>query len=63
MSVMGPQGPAEVEYQYGDFQEVAGVKYPHKVVIFQAGAKASESTVTGMKPNVGLKLEDLSKKP
>lgn len=63
MTVMGPQGPAEVEYQYSDFKEVAGVKYPHKVVIFQGGAKASDSTVTEMKPNVGLKLEDLSKKP
>ena len=63
LQAMGPQGPVDVEYQYSDFKEVAGVKYPHKVVIFQAGAKASDSTITEMKANVGLKLEDLSKKP
>ena len=63
LQAMGPQGPVDVEYQYGDFKEVAGVKYPHKLVIIQAGAKASDSTITEMKANVGLKLEDLSKKP
>ena len=63
MQTMGPQGAVEVEFQYSDFQEVAGVKYPHKTVIIQAGAKASESTVAGMKANTGAKMEDLSKKP
>jgi zinc protease len=63
MPVNGPQGPVEAEYQYSDFKDVGGVKYPHKTVIFQAGSKASESVVSEMKANVGLKAEELSKKP
>lgn len=63
MSVNGPQGPVEQVFEYGDYKEVGGVKYPHKTVMFQAGARSGESVVSSLKTNAGLKLEDLSKKP
>jgi len=60
---IGPQGPVEQEYRWSDYRAVDGIQFPHKVTVFQGGQQANESTVTSLKINGGLKVEDLAKKP
>jgi zinc protease len=55
--------PATVVQTYSDWKEANGYRYPSKTVIEQNGTKASESVVTDMKVNSGLKSEELSKRP
>ncbi len=55
--------PQDVEEEYSDWRDVAGVKMPFHVTITQGGSKFGEMTVSEMKVNTGLKAEDLSKKP
>lgn len=57
----GPQGPVKIEMQYGDFKEVGGVKFPHRVTVLQGGQKFSENTISEMKVNTGVTLEALQK--
>ena len=58
---VGPQGPVKLEMVYGDFKEVGGIKYPHKMTVTQGGQKFSENTISEMKVNTGVTLEALQK--
>jgi zinc protease len=46
--------PGEMEEVYSDYREVSGVKMPFKTVIFQAGKKRAEQTITDVKINPGV---------
>ncbi|HZT29339.1 MAG TPA: pitrilysin family protein [Bryobacteraceae bacterium] len=55
--------PMAVEDRYADFQEVNGLKVPHKITIERGGRKFADLTVMEYKLNTGLKPEDLKKQP
>ncbi len=57
----GPPIPAEEVWS--DFQEVAGVKVPRKITVMQGGRKYAELTVTDLKVNFGIHLEEIQKRP
>lgn len=59
--VTGP--PVTVEDHYSDYRDYAGMKLPFKITILQAGQKFADITVTDVRVNSGLKLEDLEKRP
>ncbi|MBY0505812.1 MAG: insulinase family protein [Bryobacteraceae bacterium] len=64
MNAASPQGPMLTEVEFSDFRDIGGgLKFPFKSVVFQGGKQTNEQTVTEMKSNVGLSLEELSKKP
>jgi predicted Zn-dependent peptidase len=57
-------GPSvSLEEEWSDFQEMAGVKAPHRITIIQSGQKYGEERITDFKVNSGLKLEDIQKRP
>jgi zinc protease len=55
--------PVAIEEDLEDFREVGGVKVPHRIEILQNGQKFAEATVTDLKFNQGLKLEELQRRP
>jgi hypothetical protein len=55
--------PAEVEELIIEWRDAGGIKFPAKTVINQGGKKFAEVTVTDIKVNSSLKLEELAKKP
>jgi hypothetical protein len=57
----GPSVSAEEDWS--DFQEVAGVKAPHRITIIQSGRKYAEERITDFKVNSGIKLEDIQRRP
>lgn len=56
-------GPAQVVTTYSDWRDTSGVKMPYKVLIEQNGQKFAEGTISEVKLNSGLTVEELSKKP
>ena len=57
-------GPSiSAEEDWSDFQEIAGVKVPHRITIIQSGRKYAEERITDFKVNSGIKLEDIQKRP
>jgi hypothetical protein len=57
-------GPSiSVEEEWSDFQEVAGVKVPHRISIIQSGHKYAEKKINDFKVNAGTKIEDIQKRP
>jgi zinc protease len=64
MQVISPQGPVLIESTYSDFRDIGGgLKYPFTTVITQGGKTVSNQTVSEMKTNTGITVEELSKKP
>jgi zinc protease len=61
MQMTGKSQP--VEEVFSDWREVNGVKTPFHVVIRQSGKDFADLTVTEMKINTGITIEELSKKP
>jgi hypothetical protein len=61
MQMTGKSQP--VEEVFSDWREVNGVKTPFHVVIRQNGKDFADLTVTEMKINTGMTVEELSKKP
>ncbi|MDQ6705404.1 MAG: hypothetical protein M3Z85_05510, partial [Acidobacteriota bacterium] len=59
--LQGP--PTAIEETFSDFQAVQGIQTPRKLSIIQNGHKFADIAVQDFKINVGLKPEDLSKKP
>ena len=57
----GPPIPAEEVWS--DFQEIAGVKVPHRITVMQGGRKYAEMKVTDFKVNSGIQLEVIQKRP
>jgi zinc protease len=57
----GPPIPAEETWS--DFQEIAGVKVPHRITVMQGGRKYAEMKVTDFKVNSGIRLEEIQKRP
>ena len=47
--------PGEIQEQYLEFKDSAGIKVPSKVIIFQNGQKKGEVTVTDVSLNTGVK--------
>lgn len=60
---IGQTGPITVEATVSDWRDIGGIKLPHKILVLQDGKKFGEATVTEIKLNSGVKLEELSKKP
>jgi zinc protease len=76
--VVDPQSglPSQVQYEtapvsgpatsvletWEDFRDVAGVKVPFKITIVQGGRKFADVTVSDVKVNQGLKVEDLQRR-
>ena len=58
--VSGP--PTAVREMWADFRDVAGVKVPYKITIFQGGQKFADVAVSEVKVNQGLKLEELQRR-
>ena len=57
-------GPSiSAEEDWSDFQEIAGVKVPHRITVIQSGHKYAEERITDLKVNSGIKLEDIQKRP
>jgi hypothetical protein len=52
-----------VEEEWSDFQEIAGVKVPHRITVMQGGRKYAEGKVTDFKVNSGIRLEEIQKRP
>jgi zinc protease len=61
VNMVGP--PLTVEQTFSDFRETGGIRAPYRVAIRQGGAPLGEATVSDWKLNVGLKPEDLEKRP
>jgi len=58
-----PNGPPEVmEETWSDFREVAGIKVPFSITMFQGGRKYADVTLLDFRVNTGLKLADLEKR-
>ncbi len=57
------QGPMDVEEQFLEWNQEAGVKWPVKLTSRRGTLGTSESTVTSLKVNTGLTSGELSKKP
>jgi hypothetical protein len=55
--------PIQVEEAWSDFQEIAGVKAPHRITIMQGGQKYAERKATDFKVNSGMKVEEIQKRP
>ena len=55
--------PIPVEETWSDFQEIAGVKVPHKITVMQGGRKYGEMKATDFKVNSGIRLEEIQKRP
>ena len=56
-------GPAtSVREMWADFRDVAGVKVPFKITIFQGGQKFADVVVSEVKVNQGLKVADLQRR-
>jgi len=51
------------EEEWSDFQEMAGVKVPHRITVMQGGRKYAEGKVTDFKVNSGIRLEEIQKRP
>ena len=56
-------GTVAVIESYSDFRDVGGLKIPHKISVTFSGRKFQDLTITSLKFNVGLKQEDLGKRP
>ena len=56
-------GALAVIETFSDFRDVGGLKIPHKTAITIGGKKFQDLTITSLKLNVGLKQEDLEKRP
>ncbi len=59
----GAGPPVTVQEDYADFREVGGIRMPHKITLFQGGAKFADVTVSEIRLNMGLKIEDLRRRP
>jgi zinc protease len=57
----GPSVSAEEDWS--DFQEIAGVKAPHRITIVESGRKYAEKKITDFKVNSGIQLEEIQKRP
>jgi len=55
--------PISTEETWSDFQEIAGVKAPHRITTMQGGRKYAEMKVTDFKVNSGIQLQELQKRP
>jgi hypothetical protein len=56
-------GPVtSVREMWADFRDVAGVKVPFKITIFQGGQKFADVVVSEVKVNQGLKVADLQRR-
>jgi predicted Zn-dependent peptidase len=55
--------PISTEETWSDFQEIAGVKAPHRITIVQGGRKYAEMKVIDFKVNSGIQLQELQKRP
>jgi zinc protease len=55
--------PISAEELWSDFREIAGVKVPYRITIVQGGRKYAEVTVTDLKVNSGIQLEEIQKRP
>jgi len=55
--------PIPTEETWSDFQEIAGVKAPHRITTMQGGRKYAEMKVTDFKVNSGIQLQELQKRP
>jgi hypothetical protein len=53
----------DVTETYADWQDVNGIKLPHKITITQNGKHFADIKVTGVQLDQGLTTEQLSKKP
>ena len=51
--------PIPVEEAWSDFQEIAGVKVPHRITVMQGGQKYAEVKMTDFKVNSGIQLEEI----
>lgn len=54
-------GMADVEEEYLEYQELDGVKIPHKVIVKEGGAKAREHIITSARINGGVSPELFTK--
>jgi hypothetical protein len=62
--IAGANGvPVAIEEGLEEFREVGGLKLPHRIDILQNGQKFAEATVTDLKFNQGLKVEELQRRP
>ena len=57
----GAPAPVDVEVVTTDFREVAGMKFPFRVVGYQNGQKNFEMTATNVKVNSGIAPSGFSK--
>jgi zinc protease len=55
--------PIPAEEVWSDFQEIAGVKVPRRISVMQGGRNYAEATVTDLKVNSGIQLEEIQKRP
>jgi hypothetical protein len=62
LTYRGQQG-TDAEDTYEEWKEVAGLKLPHKTVTMQGGKKVAEATISEIKINSGIKVEEISQKP
>jgi len=58
-----PGGNGPIEEVYGDWQEINGIKLPRNITLNEGGKHFADVTVTDVKVNQGLTVEQLSKKP
>jgi hypothetical protein len=58
-----PNGPVPVLETDMDYRDVNGVKVPFQIAIAVSGRKFQDLTVKSMQTNIGLKVQDLEKRP
>ena len=57
------EGPADVKETFSDWRDVGGIKLPYQATIEQNGRKMADMTVSEIKLNTGLSVDELSRKP
>jgi zinc protease len=59
-----PAHDGDIQEGFSDWRDAGdGVKFPHKIVLIQAGHHYADATVTSIRINQGLSAQELSKKP
>jgi hypothetical protein len=63
VSLANPERPAAAEMRYGEWKEVAGVRFPTHLANYHNGTRLAQQTGENIRVNVGLTPQELAAKP
>ena len=62
-SARNPDPPIAMQDVFSDYREVAGIRIPFRVTTLQGGEKFADAEVKEYRVNLGLKPQELEKRP